>query len=365
MIMSKSDFYDALWNDFTSRPENERTNSFIYCYTRENKNIRAEVIGRAKESVIDYSRRSKKDKYILLRSAYIAVGRELMTEQDYAEILKLLLGKKLPAKYKCISGKEIVEKAEERFERQFLMGSINDYFYNLGYRSGHNDEFGQITKVHNRQVKENGYNDEFLMLHEFNKFTDRNGQNEQAGNPVHSGEITDEYIGKCTELYYSLLRDKQTNVFVPLHIDSSTGAGIYIIGSERFPMDKDKELCHICIVCFDWVDVFQSESEKVADEIELHTSVIKSYDSVPRAFKDFTKLQSNQEFFSRYPLENDDMCPDGIDDRFIPYFIPREDIESRRRKSQALIVKNALNKEAERIHELEIRDKRMKTSKRK
>lgn len=368
MIKDKTEFYDALWNDYFNRSEKDRTNSFICCYIKKNKDARAETIGRSKASVIEYSYRKRRDKYILLKSAYLAVVRyDVMTVQEYSDILKSLLGAKLPAKYMDLSKRDDLDKAETMFERRFLMGCVNDYFYNLGYRSGRKDEYGQDIICPNRQLKEDGYNDELEMLYEFNIFSERT---EIMPTTVHYGEPDDEYIGKCTELYDAMIRENRTDAFVPLHVDRRTGAGIYIIGSGKFDdktmgflQKKDTDICYVCIIYFDMLESITRTLNMPMDEVSISMFVKKTYRSVKKAFDDFSKLVSEQILYEQYPYENDGTLPKGIDAEFNLFFLTREENEEYiGRNTRSLIVENTLNEEAAVIRQIKEKEKRMKTS---
>lgn len=370
MIKDKTEFYDALWNDYINRSERDRINSFIYCYFKKNKDIRAETIGRSRESVNDYSQKKRRDKYILLKSAYLAVVRyNVMTMQDYSDILKSLMGTKLPAKYESLSERTKLDRAEEMFERRFLMGCVNDYFYNLGYRSGRKDEYGQSVRCPNRQLKEDGYNDELEMLYEFIKFS---GRTEHIHTQIHTGNADEEYIAKCTKLYDILIREKRKDAFVPLYVDRSTGAGIYIIGSNRFDKEtfcflqkKDTEICYVCIIYFYEAEAISRILNLPEDEISISMWVKKRYLSVRKAFDEFAKLVSEKELYENYPFENDGTLPAGTDDRFNLYFITREENEEyTRRKAKPAIVENVLNEEACVLRQIEERENRLKTSRR-
>ena len=141
---------------------------------------RAEVIGRRKADLFEYAEQKKRDKYTLLRSAYLAIERyRVISKQKYADILKDLIGTKdkttgevkIPAKYEALDDDEAFKKAEEMFERRFLMGCVRDFFYNLGYRTNKNDKHGQSVKLPNKHLKEDGYNDEFEMLYEYSLYS--------------------------------------------------------------------------------------------------------------------------------------------------------------------------------------------------
>ena len=187
MIKDRDDFYDALWNDYVSFGEKERENSFVYRYLKKKKDSRAEVIGRRKADLFEYAEQKKRDKYILLKSACFALERyKVISKQEYADILKDLIGTKdkttgevkIPAKYEALDDDEAFKKAEEMFERRFLMGCVRDFFYNLGYRTNKNDEHGQSVKLPNKHLKEDGYNDEFEMLYEYSLYSGKSESSE-------------------------------------------------------------------------------------------------------------------------------------------------------------------------------------------
>lgn len=71
MIKNRDEFFGMLWEDYISFDEKER------------------------------------DKYILLKSAYLAMERyEVMTEEEYVGILKELIGNSVPKKIgSCVEGK--------------------------------------------------------------------------------------------------------------------------------------------------------------------------------------------------------------------------------------------------------------------
>lgn len=89
MIKNRDEFFGMLWEDYISFDEKER------------------------------------DKYILLKSAYLAMERyEVMTEEEYVGILKELIGNSVPKKYRELCGREAVVQAEEALERRFLIGCV-------------------------------------------------------------------------------------------------------------------------------------------------------------------------------------------------------------------------------------------------
>lgn len=366
MVKDKSDFYHKLWRDYYDLHGDDKENSFIYSYFKNKKNIRAEVIGRSKDAVINYSQQKKHDKYTLLKSAYLAVTRyKVMDVQEYTDILKSIMGAKLPAKYKTINGQEELDKAEQMFERRFLMGCVGDFFYNLGYRTNKNAGHGQSIRQPSKKLKEDGYNDEFEMLYEFRQY---GGDADQFSLPVATASIDDGYIEKCIELYDIMVKEGRTNAFVPLYVDSDTSAGVYIVGVDRFgkgtfgSVDKKQtDVCFVCIIYFYEVEAISRLGNLPEDDISISMWVKERHRSVKKAFASFEKMVTEQDFYENYPFENDDILPDGIDDCFNLYFITKQQNEEYiRKKMTAMIVDAVLAEEAKTMRSIEEKENHTK-----
>lgn len=352
MIKNRDDFFQMLWEDYISFDEKDRDKCFVYNYLKQKKDIRAEVIGRSREAVIEYSEQKKRDKYILLKSAYLAMERnEVMTEEEYVDILKDLMGKNnIPKKYQSLCGKEAVSQAEKAFERRFLIGCVCDFFYNLGYRTNKNNEHSQSVKLPSKHLKEDGYNDEFEMLYRFSIYNN-DDMTETSPKGESFGSLDDEYIEKCSRLYDTLLKEKNSMAFVPLYIDQATGAGIYIIGRDKFDEESigyekmnQKEVCLVCIVYFYAVDNILKVKGSSNDDVYLTMSIKENFNSVKKAFDSFLASVSDNDFYKFYPFENDDRLPYGADKHFDLYFLSKEAVEDMRKKAikQAMLEKEKL-----------------------
>lgn len=363
MIKDRDDFYDALWNDYVSFGEKERENSFVYRYLKKKKDSRAEVIGRRKADLFEYAEQKKRDKYILLKSACFALERyRIISKQEYADILKDLIGTKdkttgevkIPAKYEALDDDEAFKKAEEMFERRFLMGCVRDFFYNLGYRTNKNDKHGQSVKLPNKHLKEDGYNDEFEMLYEYSLYSGNSENSEAVTDPA---QINGEYTEKCTRLYDSLLREKCADAFVPLYIDPNTGAGVYIIGKNRFSEDEKApdEVCFVCVILFAMVDAVSRLDDCSDYDISLSMTVKKRFRSVGKAFDYLSARITGKDVYENYPDENSGELPDGIDECFNLYFLSKEENEDMYRRNIGRIFREKQSdalKEVERMESL-------------
>lgn len=254
MITSKNNFYELLWKDFISLPEKDRHNCFLYRYYKRKKDSLAEVIGKNKEELLELSARSKKDNYLLLKSAYFAFARYgVITSDEYRSVLDRLSGRKKP-----ISDSNI-DEIQQRLERKLLMGCVGDFFVNLGYRVNKRDEHGASVKQESKYRRESSYSDEFEMLYQYSR---ENGKDYLPVEGARDIKIDDEYIEKCTKLYESMFKERRTEAFVPLCVDSETGGGVYIIGHQHFCVcgekSDEKEPCSVYIISFLSVDNSQN-----------------------------------------------------------------------------------------------------------
>lgn len=354
MIKNRNDFFNLLWEDYISFDIKDRDKCFVYKYFKKKKDARAEVIGRSRDAVMEYAKQKKHDKYILLKSAYLAmVENQVLTRDEYVAIFEKLIGKnKIPNKYRNLHDATVIAEVQQTYERRFLIGCVCDFFYNIGYRTNKYVEHSQSVKLPSKHLKEDGYNDEFEMLHDYMKYS-----NSDFTKPVETDlalSINEEYIEKCIQLYNTVLKEKRTTIFVPLYIDPNTGAGVYIIGRDKCNKGafgnngkNFKEPCLVCIAGFYSVEnVMNNESDSNV-EVEIIMLVNQVFNSVSKAFDSFKSSLSTNDFYKEYPLENDDSLPNGIDKHFHPYFTPqnRTDI-SFSTAQQAMLEKEEKAKES-------------------
>lgn len=153
IVTCREDLNDMLWEDYLNHREENQ--SFIYHYTRKKKDSWAEIIARSRESLEAYEKTARRDKYTLLRSAYLAYCGGVISEEEYLKIFrdavrvsvkptreqrqeKEKTGKVFPmkaaGKYAGIHGREAIDAAQKQWEKALLKGTISDFFRNLGYK---------------------------------------------------------------------------------------------------------------------------------------------------------------------------------------------------------------------------------------
>ena len=147
---------------------------------------------------------------------------------------------------------------------------------------------------------------------------------ELSDEPVsRSAEINGAFKNECAELFRSLSRDPECNVFVPLYFDPVSGAGIFIIGKERFDDELRGEVtenCAACIVHFSdiSVDVEMSYGNTVMS-LDMYVDICRDVSS---AFDEFESGVETQSYLVDYSDVNEVGKDTYTDGRFYGRFRP-------------------------------------------
>lgn len=382
MIRSREEFVKALWEDYRNFPEKQREQSFIYAYLKMKKDNRAEMIAGSREALWSYMDEKRQDKYVLLRSAYLAYENQCISQEEYRGILEKVANGKNKA---CSEGKAIKQREDgldkeklaakqQRLERRFLLGCVSDFFQNAGYRVHKNGAAEEHVKLPDKHRKENnGYTDELEMLYAFYCYQGENSGIEGVPSFYNvrttGASLDEEYLEQCRSLYHVLNREKWEDAFVPLLVDSNTGAGVYLIGRNKYQQysdgkqrrkirrqeEADSFSCYACVIYFS--AIFEEISEY--QELNL-TMLVEKYATVQEAFARFQDGISNEDFYENYPLENGDKLPEGIDHRFNLYFVEKK-LDAMKRKEEEFrskVKEGQAKKERERYERSKIQKER-------
>lgn len=203
--------------------ENRIKGCFLYKYLKQKKDSAAE---RAVFSGVTRSGR-RADRYIDLKCAYLIRKRSGCTPAADAAYISA---------YRAIMGKDPnggIERAQSAAEDEIMAGAVSDY---VSRRTKtipdlliEND--GNTSKTKRIRVSKNTKDDpeNIDILGMYCAFVGEARSN--SGGAVFS----DEYRNKCADLYIRMLCDDRfDNAYMPLYIDSSSGAGVYIIGKKHF-----------------------------------------------------------------------------------------------------------------------------------
>ena len=358
MIANKTELYDLLWRDYFDLHNKNASDSFIYNYLRHNKDKRAENIAKSRNSLCEYATKKKLDKYILLRAAYLAYSNGTISENEYLEYFSNIASvkdrktgeAKLP---KCcaLDSPDGIKASQEYQECKLLKGCVSDFFQNAGYRrdTTKNDEYFSKTNIKYTKEKEGYINDLDLWaayyMYSMEQSTEKDGH--------YIPQLDSEYIEKCKKLFSLLDNEQYSEAFVPLYFDTASGAGVFIIGKERFE-EADSEGCCVCTAHFGGL------MEKISTMSELPFSMLTTvYDNVDDAFFALKKGIADGGFCANYSLENNEP-PAGADSCFNSYFYISEqelrfssDVNKRFAERESIDFQTELEEEQRRMQRMQ------------
>lgn len=290
-LQNRDSFFLHMLSDYRRYKRNMKSNKkgmcFIYKYMKDIKHTKSIALAEDRTALFAYAKNRKKDKYTLLRAMDTAYKNNVIEQAEYLMLFRELTGRK--------DLNEIDSTVVAQYEHDFLCGCIDDFFNNRGLSV----ETGIRTKVSSE--KSSGYINELDMWCKFCEYL-----------PIASGSnsLTAEYEKECNELFNFLKKRNDDNVFVPLHFDSKTGAGIFIVGASYDSQPKSSgSCCRIYTTKFYYVDN--------DDDLILGTTS-NSFDNVAEAFSYFKDNSLN--FSSEYKAYNQCKSLKEIGPDFKPFF---------------------------------------------
>lgn len=335
---NKTDLYDKLWNDYKSH-KGDIENCFIYKHCKSKKDDRADNISHSKEALYEYKGEQKRDKYTLLRGAYLAMKNNVISEAEYKDIFMELTEKEKGVKAFVALLDTNLQAAQSGFEFKLLKGSIGDLFNNEGYR-----ESTKGRQPDKGRKKSDGYIDNLELACLFSAYDNRPSETASGEVVNAAAEITDEYIEKCRALYNAALESKgegKNDVFIPLLFDSSSGAGIYIIG-KSYISNSEKANCAVFILRFWCCDGYNAgDDDSKTSVMPIGLDDFEDDDDVPMiqvgwegeemplmmralecvgindAFKRFSRERISDVYFEDYAGNNTAVPAEDVDDCFI------------------------------------------------
>lgn len=344
---NKKEFYDMLWADYQEyrRKVNDKEYSkanmqkcFIYGYTLEKKTRKAKALAEDADGFETYlkdfsgendgQKKKRCDKFILLCAAKQVCGADTAR---FGGIFSKVAERENGGERYTELFKTDPDRAYEELSYKLLCGNIQDMFLKKGYKQPRYNADGELLESAKPTVSAkdggDGYADEIELMYGY--FVHAGGDSIAAGSQA---EISDEYIGKCEKLYERLLKTDSGMEFIPLYIDPSSGAGVYIIG-DGIPKTGSKKY-HVYILSFNWFGGYESDedAEGIYETLDSQYDM-KSFESVREAFKSFSEKVGGDEYYFTYTGYNQnilDRIPvNEIDEHFIPLMIAAEDLAMR------------------------------------
>lgn len=352
MIESRKELGRRLVEEYeTHKADGSYGESLLYRYFKEREERRAEGKLQSKESAREFlaDKKEEKEYYLRLRVAYLAMGDEYgyITREEYQEVRgavvdQMLRQKKMSEKEK----KSLPGASQEELEDRLLKKQAADFV--------DNEKRERSSKKESDDVK-------LLRFFEQNS-----GQGDtparDAGVPeAQAGRKLDEAFVKKCEKICRLLRDdmqkkEQTRVILPLYVEESTGAGLYLMGRDNIPETKIPKVqnsfpCYPCVVRYEecarerkieWGGT-RINGNLMDDRRMIFYLSVKAFSRVAEAVESLKRLEEKGGLKYGYRMDNAameyDVAPEGLDAEFSSFFykkskriLGREDLGEKERE---------------------------------
>lgn len=303
MFSSKSDLYDRLWRDYREfkkrydedadaedelldeekqalrKKSRERIKeSFIYRYYKDKKTELAKELAKdpAEFEAFRNSFNRSDNKFVLLCAARLLLENNKLSAEEYKKIFEF--AKSSIYLSRKFSADPCSEKAYEQLSYKLICKYVDKIFYDDGYR--------QNKTAQPKNDSKSDRIDDIEMLYRYFLYTKSEGVYAEQ-----SAEADAEYRALCAELYgaVSALDGDTGDLYIPLFIDPTAGAGVYIIGDRNLGRIFS-DGCGVYVKRFAVFDpdgdVYEDIDEDGETEVKL-TFRLKKYKSVEEAFKAF------------------------------------------------------------------------------
>lgn len=267
---------------------------FLYKYLKAKKDLAAEQLLHSAES----HNGKKFDKYIELKYAYLKIRENPGNQKAYDEYI---------AVYRKKMGRDPgddINQAQSEAEGELLAGIVSDHVGRYTKVTVDADTGERIRDL--KEIKETADNIDPLDM--YSEFIRAKNLELTLGNAPRVAECSEEHIKKCEELYYIMRRDeKQESAYLPLCCDRSNGAGVYLMGRERFDESamiqifKDKtgtdiNILRRMIISQDTLDDTSAVKQILYTSGFSGDSVLKIIRKRTRAIKTAEKILETQDY---------------------------------------------------------------------
>lgn len=303
MFRNKGEFFDRLWENYQEfkRRENEARDDdkpkqrgylkesmeqcFIYKFQKDKKLLAAQRLAEDPKAFEDYRQRVRRDKYVLLCAAYSLWEKGTLSTDEFGEIFNTTAERENGGSRYIGLFKTDPVLAYEEFSHHLLCGSIQDMFSKRGYKQPKYDADGGLIYSEPSSDGKDGYSDEIEMLYSYYEYIGRGDMNVSGCASRNSG-LSDQ-ARQGAKLYGYLKTVKAGEVFIPLHIDPYSGAGVYIIGDHHTDA-PDSEDCHVYMIHFEQEEDYDDIVS--GDSIFYMTYIGKRFETAEDAFGEFERL---------------------------------------------------------------------------
>lgn len=333
MIESREELGRKLVEEYeTHKADESYRESLLYRYFKEREERRAEGKLQSEKSARDFlaDKEEEKEYYLRLRVAYLAMGDEYryITREEYqaardALVDQLLKQKKMSAKTKA----SLPGESQEELEDRLLKKQAADFVYN--------EKRERSSKKESDDVK-------LLRFFEQNSGQGDIPARVAGMQEVQEGRKPDQALIKKCEKICRLLRDdmqkkEQTRAILPLFVEESTGAGLYLMGRDNIPETEIPKAhsgfpCYPCVVCYEecarerkikWGSA-RIKGIPMDDRRMIFYMSVKGFFRVEEAVEYLKSLEENGSLKNGYRMDNAameyDVPPEELETEFSSFF---------------------------------------------
>ena len=314
LFENKGKFYDRLWQDLLEykRPKDGRTyskkdvaDSFIFQYYKAKKLKTATRLINDPEEFKKYLEKfniNSDNKFVLLYAARRLFEQEKINIETYRKAFNK--ASKNVYKSKDVEAAPDSKHAFVEVLYKLQLKYVYKIFSDAGYRQKDFNENGDMSQ---RIIAESDDKlEDIEMMYEYFRYLRNGGVYINRADPLFTeeykaqrdelggvytdrpAELTEEYKALCEALFAVITEDEdfRADVFFPLYVDPSSGAGVYIIGDYRAGM-LNSDGCSVYTAQFASIAPVANMFEN-NQAYDVHWGFnMTRFDSVAEAFKDF------------------------------------------------------------------------------
>ena len=348
-IRDKHDLIDMLWQDYKEKYEaGNPSDSCIYGFLKKDNDRKAAVLAATDD--LESVSAKRINLYQMIRAISIAYREERIS----AGAALILLQKTMDSDKKA--GKQVKGLSEEivrcdskeqksilaerlfsgenailaSYLEKLLERLVTNYFNPYGYSVNSlkekapakaEDTLGTAYEAEEKEraqreierkyqdTEKEGYKDDIRLLNEYISHIGSDAIG--SGNAADAALLDDPYYQeKCTRLFRKLKemenKDVVKSVFIPLGFHPGTGCGVFILGTEVLPEEKEQADCSFAVIAYQYREMMDGELQYFMTTVrfaDIHSAVKYMHDSRSEQYDNYYDSCTENAGKTMYLLE--------------------------------------------------------------